>query len=472
MATFETQVEALTGISIDGSSNPTQTELSSFLVDGVKEVVNRMIEVRPAELSKFTNTTNSASYVDKIGKILSVVREHDSTTILRKCTAIDPGDRYEATDSDSLLYRSKTNPGFYELDGAIYTVPTAGSGNNDIVVTQVHYDTGLVYGDTYGASNSSIVSFPSDYEYLVALYAAIKTVHRKMGGTIISITAVPPDVPTLSSSSVSFSQTAPTYAKESITTRVSFEDFWTAAADTAVEDGNPFGDNDPGAFSVTAVPPDVPTLGTSLPIYEVSTETIGSGTIDDEIAKMLSYIETEEDVELANAKAGEITLRLRRALEKFNADVAEYKTENEGELARYTAEISAYSADVNAQVQEYTQKLQRYSTELNTAYQAWAKTESDSIQEYQADIQQELNEFNKENAEYQAQLQISIKNADFDNEEDARKLQKYSAEQAEYAAEVTSQVQEQTTQVTQYQLLYSQLKIEYEAGFVVPGGGE
>ena len=50
MATFETQVEALTGISIDGSSNPTQTELSSFLVDGVKDVVNRMIVARPAEL--------------------------------------------------------------------------------------------------------------------------------------------------------------------------------------------------------------------------------------------------------------------------------------------------------------------------------------------------------------------------------------------------------------------------------------
>jgi len=79
LATFETQVEALTGISIDGSSNPTQTELSSFLVDGVKDVVNKMIVARPAELNKFTNTTNSTSYVDKIGTILSVVREHDST---------------------------------------------------------------------------------------------------------------------------------------------------------------------------------------------------------------------------------------------------------------------------------------------------------------------------------------------------------------------------------------------------------
>jgi len=296
LATFETQVEALTGIAIDGSSDPTQTELSSFLVDGVKDVVNRMIEARPAELSKFTNTTNSTSYVDKIGKILSVAREHDSTTILRKCTAMDPGDRYDATDIESLNYRSKTNPGFYELDGAIYTVPAAGSGNNDIVVTQVHYDTGLVYGDTYGASNSSIVSFPSDYEYLVALYAAIKSLGAKMGAIRNSLSS----------------------------------------------------------FSITAVPPDMPTTGASIPTYNEAEQGV---TIDDEITQMLTYIETDEDVELASAKASEITLRFKRALDQFNSDVAKYKTENDSEIAHYASEINAYTADVNAQAQDQIQNI-------------------------------------------------------------------------------------------------------------------
>ena len=40
MATFEAQVEALTTISIDGSSNPNQTQLTQFLTDGAKEVLN------------------------------------------------------------------------------------------------------------------------------------------------------------------------------------------------------------------------------------------------------------------------------------------------------------------------------------------------------------------------------------------------------------------------------------------------
>ena len=42
MATFETQIEGLTGLAIDGTSNPTQDELSQFLTDGAKEVINRL----------------------------------------------------------------------------------------------------------------------------------------------------------------------------------------------------------------------------------------------------------------------------------------------------------------------------------------------------------------------------------------------------------------------------------------------
>jgi len=314
LATFEEQVEALTGIAIDGSSDPTQTELSAFLQDGVKDVIHRMIEARPAELARFTTTTNSTSSIAKVGAILSVVRKHDSTSILRKCTPIDPGDRYEATDVDSLLYRSKTNPGYYELAGSIHTVPAAASGNNDIVVTQIFYDTGVAYGDEVPDN------FPESYAYLVAIYAAMKSLSAKMGAIRASLSS----------------------------------------------------------FSVTAVPPDMPTTGVGLPTYEASSFSVGSGTIDDEIAKMLSYIETDEDVELANAKAAEVTLRLKRALDKFNSDVAEYKIENEGEIAHYASEISAYTADVNAQVGEQTQKI---STET-TRYQWLQDRYTASQQEY------------------------------------------------------------------------------------------
>ena len=160
---------------MDTDPAPSQTELSGFLVDGVKDVIHRMIESRPEELPRFTTTTNSTTSIAKVGRILSVAREHDSTSILRQCSPIRPQLRYEATDSDSLHYRSKYNPGFYELNGSIFTVPEAGSGNNDIVVTQLFYDTGVAHGDEVPDN------FPESYAYLVALYASVKSLEAAAG---------------------------------------------------------------------------------------------------------------------------------------------------------------------------------------------------------------------------------------------------------------------------------------------------
>ena len=361
MATFEVQVEALTGISIDGSSNPTQTELSLFLVDGVKDVIHRMIRVKPEELVRFTSTTNSTSSIAQVGKIYTVVREHDSTTILRKCKRISAGDRYDATDVDSLKYRSKYNPGFYELNGSIFTVPEAGSGNNDIVVTQIFYDTGVAYGDEVPDN------FPESYAYLVALYAGIKSLQNALSAVDISsfsLTSVPPDIPTLSESSVTITGTAPTYTAPSLD----------ASSDQ---------------------------------ITEMEAGTIGSAQTDTEqwFDVAGDFIETEEDAELAAAQ-----------LQK----------------------ISAY------------------------------------LQAYSASMQNQLHKFNDANVEYQATLQKNIKDADFDNQEEARLLQKYGAEVQEYQAEVAAEVQTYQQEVaeksTEYQWQTARLqdlKQEYAQAFAI-----
>ena len=122
-------------------TTPTNDELSQFLVDGTKEVVNRIIAIRPDEIPKFTSSTHDSndSGIAVTGQILSVVREHDSETILRPCGVIDPRDRYEATDSTSLKYRSAYNPGFFILDSKLHTVPASAGGNNDSIITQINY---------------------------------------------------------------------------------------------------------------------------------------------------------------------------------------------------------------------------------------------------------------------------------------------------------------------------------------------
>ena len=122
MATFESQVEGLTGLTISSSgTNPTQDELTQFLKDGIIDVINRTIELAPTETVKFTSSMSDSNNngIAVTGKAISIVREHDSATILRPCTIIQASDRYEATDTDSLKYRSKYNPGYYILNGKI-----------------------------------------------------------------------------------------------------------------------------------------------------------------------------------------------------------------------------------------------------------------------------------------------------------------------------------------------------------------
>jgi len=175
MATFKEQVSGKTGLTFSASSTPTETQLSQFLVDGVSDVVNKTIKINPAEAMKFTTTTNSTSNVTRTGQVISVMREHNSTTIIRPCSPIPAELRYEATDPDSLYYRSKYNPGWYELEDDIHCVPVASaSSNNDIIVTQIYYDTGLAHGD------SAIDNFPTEYIYLVVLYASMESCLSRM----------------------------------------------------------------------------------------------------------------------------------------------------------------------------------------------------------------------------------------------------------------------------------------------------
>jgi hypothetical protein len=183
MATFEAQIESLTGLTISSSgTTPSQAEVTQFLRDGLTEVINRIISLKPEELIKFTKTTNDTNAVNLRGRILAVMREHDSTAVLRRCDQIEPAARYDSTDVNSLHYRSKYNPGFYVLNGSIYTVPAAGSGDNDVVVTQVHYDTAIAYTD----DEDNIENFPHEYAYLVTLYAAIKSLEAKMADYVIT----------------------------------------------------------------------------------------------------------------------------------------------------------------------------------------------------------------------------------------------------------------------------------------------
>ena len=621
MATFEAQVEALTSLSIDGSSAPTQTELTQFLTDGAKEILNALPSSKKI-LFTTSNDLNSSSVNLTLGgsKVYGVTR--DDGTINQPCREIPHQLSGRARDSSDMSAATATDPVYYVSNNILSVIPEPSNSNNAHVHTIAY--PAVAYGD------SSITKFPDDAEYLVPIYGAVKSLQNVLANKTsnssittaltaiktemdetqavcdkidadlvlakaeivlakaeatelatqtdnsgdfetacdamvtelnkvdeiillaheefdevaaevsstatspitsarsaapsalsisdLTISVSAPSAPSLgtieypeatnsdaSASSIGaitvatvskadISGNAPTYSKPTLTTRVSFEDFFSTS-----EDGNPFGDSDPGVFSLSTPP----ALGTaSFTVPEISAITIDSfgtapvytapkvaGATEELTAEITAgakanagdqtdvsdwwdvladMIETDEDTELANAQLQKINSyinayqsALQNQLNIFNDANVEYQAtikkeieqsrldatdaqqeaslKLQKEVQEYQAKVSEYQAEVNTDVQVYSKKLDRYQSEVNTAFQAWSKTESDSLQQYQIDIQNELNEYNKENVIYQANIKAELAKHNSDLQK-ALNQAKLDAEDAQKEAQLTTDV--------------------------------
>ena len=360
---------------------------------------------------------------------------------------------------------------WYHKQGAVHFAPVT-DGSNAGYVFYVDY---------------SLIDDNSDLRNAVVFHATssefTKLSSAQLPTSAISFNSVPPDTPSLTTVSYSgpvsdldsasptfttatlaassvYTGSVPTYTKPTIT-KVAFKAFY-----DDISNANPFGDNDPDAFSISAaipVQPDIPnftfSVTTNLPSYtspKVGGDTEGLsdsmssltgdayGNDDDflDFSKWFTvageFIEDEEDSELAAVQLNKISTYIsaysqdmQDKLNSFNTELQKYQAElqkesqeaqyeqqaeHQSSLQQYQAEVGAYSADVNKEVQEYQQKLSRYSNELNMSFQAWSKTESDNISVFQADISNELNEYNKELSLYQTAVQESMQEIQVTNQ--------------------------------------------------------
>jgi|TARA_R100000501_G_C2606918_1_gene102441 hypothetical protein len=367
---FIDQVQDLTSLTVSDND-----ELSQFLKDGAIDVTNRWLAFKPQDMEQFAResaeTTSNASLDLSGAKVISVLREDGVTSNnWRPCRKISIDQQHLVTDTDSLSFASKFHPVYMIGDnGKISVFPAPGADPNAFKAYYVNNSPEESDGSALRYTSTSIKYFPDDKVYLVIMYAGMKLLQAAMGATTISdlsITAVPPDTPTLSSTSVTITGIAPTYTAPVFTSASTY-------------------------------------------LTEMEAGTIGAAASDIDLEHWFSIagqiIEDEEDIDLAQVH------------------------------------------------------LQKIATFLNA---------------FQMDVQNQLNIFNDANVEYQAELQKNLKDADFDNQEDARLIQKYQAELAVYQAEVGSQVQEYTQNLQAdgagYQWLmgqYAALKADYNAAFLM-----
>ena len=200
--TMQAQVQGLTGLTISSTgTSPTEAELTNYLVDGVRDIASRIIEIKPGEAALFARTAsaivdNSGTEIQS-GVVVDVVRTDGATSgSYIPADPILPGQRFQTTDVDSLHYRSKLNPAWYMLGKTVYIIPAPEdtSLKDAAFITYVDYDTSVVYSTASGGINY----FPDKYQGLVVLFASCKSLLNALSAVLANISDY--SAPTISDS--------------------------------------------------------------------------------------------------------------------------------------------------------------------------------------------------------------------------------------------------------------------------------
>tara|TARA_R110000824_G_scaffold345061_2_gene531752 strand:- start:1088 stop:2974 length:1887 start_codon:yes stop_codon:yes gene_type:complete len=250
---FGDAVEDLVGVSISKDD-----ALSQYLTNGAREVVSRVVAMRPEKAMQFADNRVTAantgmSVADVSTDILSVTLglgttlwedvkpstgedatayewgsvSYDWVSTNYPCDRIDHNEANEAYNINSLKYRTLYNAGWFMRNGKILTTPTPGGGTS-MNVTFVEYpivqhsftpETLTVYQDGE-ETTKGLEKFPVQYSHLVSLYAATRVLRN-----LISLKTIPafdadvpttPAVPTISYSAASLGDSFGGLAQDSI----------------------------------------------------------------------------------------------------------------------------------------------------------------------------------------------------------------------------------------------------------------
>jgi hypothetical protein len=325
MATFEVRVEGLTGLNIDGSSSPTQDELSEYLKDGTIDVTNRCIAVKPQDSEQFSRLASSDSQGVEFGrgKIISVLREagadgsSDGSTAWRECHKVAISLQSRVVDTNSIYYASQYNPAYVIDDTGVVNVYPVPSSNNGIQVYYINNTPVNGSGSSLVYSHDDIKYFPSDKIYLVVIYAGIRSLQNALSGKNA-------DFP-----------------------------------------------NDVISFAMPALPADADVDFTNVG----SILTFTPPAVSPDFADANTWINTEEDAEMSAARAQiigtqlqEYNSNIQKELQVVTTSISDFQAETTKAMQKYTAEtgydLKKYQAEVATAIQKYTNDVQNYTAKI------------------------------------------------------------------------------------------------------------
>ena len=485
MASFETQIDALTGFGTGDATK--QGYINDWLQAGAREIIDvlpmskldRMSEEQEFHSGniKADNPADGVSVEDS--KILHVLRAEDITAtpvVYQPCREVHADQIGRVIDSNYMEYATSTDPAYYVSNKKLFVLPDhptapTNSGNEDCKLVKINEDrTNLTYDDT------SVENFPKEATNAVVLFAARNALVRLMNLKHSSVSA-------LNVSDLSISATAP--VSPAITT-VSYSAATNADASSTTQSTVSLGvtpakiDVDTSAPTYTKPSLTLTTLG--LPDLNISASapadiTVNSASVSFSQAvpqftppvltvdmnQFETFLETDEDTELAQLQLG-----------RLNNEVSQYQSNIQNEIANFNESVESYRAELQKsikdaeltsakeaqEIQEYSNDIQKYSQNVQKEVQAYqqstqkelsiysTKVRAD-IDKFRADIQNELNEFNKENVKYQASIQGEVQkhNSDLQSNIEQARIDLAKAQQDARQAtqvDIANKAQDQT----------------------------
>ena len=354
MATFEDQVNGLTNLSISSSStDPGQTELSTFLKDGVIDVTSRCLSARPQDAEYFvvesTESSSQGGLSTDGGKILHVMRESGTNDDWRECRKIPIGLKDRVTDPDSLHYASAYNPAYILSQyGAVLVFPAPSGSSGQYRIYYVNKTpVNNVNGNALAHSDSTIRYFPDDKVYLVVLYASIQSLQAALSSknlpSDISFPSIPsslslssvPNLPSLSGDSVSFTTTAPTYSGPTVVPNFGDAENWISV------------EEDPEMLAGR-----IQTINSQIGEFQAKVQDAVQS-----FNKENAEYQAQLQVSIQNAQLS--SKNDANKLQKYSAEISSYQQDNQSKIAKFNSDLQSYTSEVSNKLQDYSAKIQK-----------------------------------------------------------------------------------------------------------------
>ena len=374
MANFDAQVIELVGVTYSTD----QDALNQFITEGANEVINAMPRAIMERVAKETavvdGTTSSEGH-----KILYVLK--NDGTIDQPCRKVPAFKRGRIQDSSDMEFANSSDPAYYIQDGKINIFP---NGNGLMVSMPTYSQSSPIDASLSG----TIANFPNEYEYLVVLYAAIKSLQQVLNSIVLADASI-----AYVNASVGDGITA---AVDSITVAPT-----DAAGSTGSAYTSPTVQTDSGTVELTTI--------VQLDAENTIDDFDGNAIEFDQWWSTLAHlIEDEEDSELAQLQISKISAyinafqaEVQDAQAAMQATIEDARQSTQASIATAGDATRASIANAQNDVQASIQKMQlstqasiqkmQLSTNVNITNAA--KTMEALIQDYSALVTEKTNEY-------------------------------------------------------------------------------